>query len=284
MIIRYAKHYDLRSCGTYVYRRNLKDMFYSGYMPGKHHSIIKEINQAISKNQVLIAETRNLVQGILVWGKYDESSTSYDVAGPYIESESVSLAVEMLETMQADLDQKLDLNFFFKENSSFYTKFMKRINATFNSNEYVLRLNKEDFTPLESDEVFVKKMEESDASKVKAIHDDIFQNVYVTSDMVLKSKEAYLIYTKEDTIGYAVVRNQPNRLYLELFGITETFRNKGYGRKALSKVLAITFESSKKTVCDLVVEADNRQATRVYKDAGFKELSTNVSYTLKAKA
>lgn len=281
MIIRYAKQYDLRSCGTYVYRRNLKDMFYSGYTPLKHHSILKELNQAIKKNQVLIAENRNLVQGILFWGKYDDESTSYDISGPYIESESVSLAVEMIEFMKNDLDQKLDLNFFFKENSTFYTKLMKRLNASYNGNEYVLRLNKEDFNPLESDDLYVKKMEKSDASIVQSIHEALFQNVYVTSDMIIKSKEAYLIYKEDQAIGYAVVRNQANRIYLELFGITETFRYKGYGRKALSKVLTLTFKETGKTICDLVVEAENRQALRVYKDAGFKELSANVSYTLK---
>ncbi|MFP4287402.1 MAG: GNAT family N-acetyltransferase [Candidatus Izemoplasmataceae bacterium] len=282
MIIRYAKPYDSMGCTAYVYRRNLKDTFYSGYMPLQHHSIRKELNQAIKNSQMLIAETRNLIQGILVYGKYDELSQAYDIAGPYVDSENVSLAVEMLEFMKNDLDEVLDFNFFFKENSSFYKKLMKRIGATYNNHEYILRLKKENFNPLMHDDISVRKMLDSDASLIQSMHEDMFQNVYISSEMVIKSKEAYLINLLDKTIGYAVVRNQQDRIYLELFGITKEYRNKGFGRKALSRILEHTFNETSKTVCDLVVEAENRQATKVYKDAGFEEISANLSYTLKA--
>lgn len=83
----------------------------------------------------------------------------------------------------------------------------------------------------------------------------------------------YILYNNiSDVIGFASIENKENYYYLDNVYVIEKYRNNGYCKKILSKILQENNDKKIKLI------TNNGIATKIYKNYGFKEHGKNGSY------
>lgn len=77
-----------------------------------------------------------------------------------------------------------------------------------------------------------------------------------------------------------MLKEQSNRLYVEIIAIDKEYRNKGLGSSFLSSMIDKGLKRNKVDIVELVVEAMNDNAIKVYKNLGFVVHKVNSTYNL----
>ena len=125
-------------------------------------------------------------------------------------------------------------------------------------------------------------MEDNDFSDIKLLSKDYEQgyiamhnnDLYWTADKVIKAKDKFKTYVAiEDgkVVGYIDVTKDKKDNSIFDFLIKEEYRQKGFGRKLLSKAL----KENEVETTTLTVDIDNIPAINLYKSLGFKKKSGN---------
>ena len=154
-------------------------------------------------------------------------SEDYDVIGPFVEQDNLLIAYQLIEEALKALDYP-KMSFFFKQDSAYYLNLMNRLNASLNEYEYHLLLKQEDFNH-SNRFLNIEKAATKDKSLVKEMHENIFKDIYLTTEMLLEPSRYDHLYLYEDK-GYALLLPKEDTGYLEVFGLVESARGKNLQR------------------------------------------------------
>lgn len=128
-------------------------------------------------------------------------------------------------------------------------------------------------------EVYFRDIDHTNESTVKNIRLKPGQERFIeTVDECLKEAERYhewspvAIYLKEDVIGFAMYGSfGPNKdTWIDRILIDESYQGKGYGKKAMIKLIdKVSIEYGVKVIYLSIIE-ENTLAYRLYKSLGFE--------------
>lgn len=132
-------------------------------------------------------------------------------------------------------------------------------------------------------DISLRKAINEDVKEIKKLNTVLFGDdrkeeiALKDEEIVLKNEEenniiTYLIELDKKVIGKIKVEREKNKAFICGFGIYPEFRNKGYGRQALTETLNII---NKEYIFDieLDVEIKNKKALKLYKYCSFEEQS-----------
>lgn len=283
-MIRKANTEDLETVVGIIRRLNPTTDFYSTYMSGDVDRIRRDVTRAIETGTVNVCIEKGTMAGVVVFGKYDALSKDYDVTGPYVPSSRIEVAKRLMEATMEPFDRAVKFNVFFDAKSRFYKRLMATFKARFKNYEYLLELHEPDFKPALANHPAVHQMKPEEKAEVKAMHDLIFPDAYITGEALINAKDVYVLTRDKRCVGYALVRSLETKCYLEVFALKKAHRGRGLGKEFLSSVIAHAFKTPSHTRCDLVVDRDNLNALGLYQAIGFKVAKKNVAYQLEKKA
>ena len=161
---------------------------------------------------------------------------------------------------------------------------MNLINAENKGNECILILKRENFTEKECGTQVVFFTPEYKVEFMK-MHDHIFPGVYVSSKDILDSlgnkRSLYCAIENDALLGYAVLKytKDSSAVTVEIIGVDEKYRGKGYGKALLNEVLKQAFSDHSIKTVNLVVENLNTNAMSLYYSFGFELDVENYSYS-----
>ncbi|MFP4479038.1 MAG: GNAT family N-acetyltransferase [Candidatus Izemoplasmatales bacterium] len=278
-MVRFVEEKDLLEVVDLVYKLNNSPAFYSGYCSKTKSKIKEEMMVLIKEKSALVYEDKNIL-GVLLYFK--TPNNEIDVSGPFVENEDITIGHALLSRFFED-HQNVPVNFFFARKSKFYLKLMEIFNISFIDDEYILKLSRKDFLPIEN-RFLIRKARKTELSMVQDMHEEIFGDCYVTKDMLAEEdrfNQVYLLELDERISGFALLLIHETDAYLELFGLLKSYRGKGLSKSFLSKILEKAFEKDTIDHCLLVVDKINVTAHKIYRDLGFKIIEENVSYKRK---
>jgi [ribosomal protein S18]-alanine N-acetyltransferase len=126
-----------------------------------------------------------------------------------------------------------------------------------------------------------RKMKESDLEKVVAMEKEIFSDPWDFNffDSDLKNEHSWLIVAEQDgeIVGYGVLYIVADELQIGNFGVGESFRRQGIGKKMMAEIIKIAAERS----CDsiyLEVRESNKAAQALYFSFGFEAVGRRIGY------
>jgi ribosomal protein S18 acetylase RimI-like enzyme len=273
---------EIEEVSLLIYHKNQNHETQSSYMSKKYEHIHKDLLSTFNEDQkhVLISKTNQKIDGVIV-ASYNQRLDCYDIAGPFMIEDDLEQAKKMLQTWMDQFEKRLTLKFFFNEKSLIFQELMHAFDAHFDQNEYILSLAQSHFihSPVKLD---VNFMGRGHHQKVKIAFDDIFPNIYVSSDEVISIKEnqkVIILEHNDDIAGLAYVKFNQKKCSLECFGLRVLYRNKKLSQPFLHAVIDLLFNSYDFDCIDLVVDQTNDKAIKIYLNLGFKLLQTNKAFT-----
>lgn len=87
--------------------------------------------------------------------------------------------------------------------------------------------------------------------------------------------DAYFFLADGEVVGYGLVNNTRNPLYLRQFLIKREYRRKSYGREAFYSLLKLLGTD----IIDIDVYTWNERGLKFWENCGFKERCKNMRYT-----
>lgn len=203
------------------------------------------------------------------------------------EYEFDEIAERLLYEAQSQIAGKVHATFFFPKENARCRGFLEKIGAKRQGNEYELLLQKEKMPVVENTEDVQMLLPEDYEAFVK-LHDTIFPDCYITGKEILADVgQKHIVFVKKEEdrlLAYSVLRrNGGKRATAELIAVREGYRHQGYGRKVLSYLLSRAFGNDGMQSVDLIVEAENENALKLYRKMGFEVEYENCVYQYFAK-
>lgn len=131
---------------------------------------------------------------------------------------------------------------------------------------------------------YTKEYEE----RVKELHDVIAKDYYLTSNELIKSNgdtiELYIILDEEEVVAYGALRFSEHTdatVWIEIIGVKEQHRGKGYGKMILDELLYQAFQRIGVYEVKLNVDDINRTALSLYSSFGFVCVIHTYSFMMK---
>lgn len=258
-----------------IYELNATHECYSGFMSKDKSNITKEVLSNINSKTIVSDQDLHGVISFYI----NEETRSVDIAGPYIKDHHQNLGIELVQFV-INQYPNYQLNFFFDRQSLFYTSLMKRFDASYQGNETILSLQKNDFQMVHHD-LNIDLIKDDEKKCIEAMHHTIFPDVYLTSSELMKeedNKSLYVLHDDAKPIGYALIKLIKDQAFLEIFAVDKSCRGQGLGKQFISSVIKQTFDHKHITKVFLVVDDLNDIAYRLYEKIGFKIQDENVSY------
>jgi hypothetical protein len=282
-MIRNACIQDIEEISQLIYHKNQNIETQSSYMSKTYENIYKDLLSTIHENSklILVSLNQQKMDGVIV-AFYNHHLQAYDIAGPYTIQDDLSLAKELLQSWMNQFDSKLNLNFFFNEKSLCFKQLMDVFSAQFNQNEYILTLDKTNFmdNPPRLD---VNFMGRGHQAKTKIAFDEIFPNIYLSSDEIIQFKEnqrVIVLEHQDDIAGLAFFKINQKKCSLECFGLRIPYRNRRLSNPFLHAALHLLFQTIDINHVKLVVDQINDKAIKTYLNLGFHLEQVNLSYSL----
>lgn len=269
------KKHQLDTIIETIYELNASHQFYSGYMSKSLQSMTRDIEECITNQTILCFEDCQSVLTFYV----NEMTKTIDIAGPFVKDYDVKKGVTLIQHV-INIYPDYQLNFFFDRKSEYYLSLMNAFNASFQGDETILTLQKEDFKHV-SNTLSIDLITRDEKRIIKEMHNHIFPNVYLTSDDLLekyKDKYLYVLHDEEKPIGYGLIKLMKEQAFLEIFAIDEPYRSRGLAKPFISTVLHEAFKHPDMQKIFLVVDDINEIAYQLYQKIGFKIQNQNVSY------
>jgi len=100
-----------------------------------------------------------------------------------------------------------------------------------------------------------------------------FQSVHAITEHIEKQGYNYWILVDENgtNVGYMATQPQEDHYFLSKLYIRQSYRNKGYGKQAVQKIIQVAKDLGFHEI-RLGVNRDNRDSLRAYEKFGFKNL------------
>ena len=258
-----------------IYELNATHEFYSGFMSKDISNITKEVLANINLKTIVSDQG---LQGVISF-YINEETKSIDVAGPYVKDHNNNLGIELVQYV-INQYPNYQLNFFFDRQSTFYMSLMEKLDASYQGNETILSLQKNDFQMIHHD-LHIDLIKDDEKKCIEEMHNTIFPDVYLTSSELIKeedNKSLYVLHDNAKPIGYALIKLMKNQAFLEIFAIDKSHRGQGLGKQFISSIIKQTFDQKHINKVFLVVDDLNDIAYRLYEKMGFKIQAENISY------
>lgn len=279
----FATPEQLNAIVDFVHTRNNQPRFYSGFMSLEKSRIQKDIKAAIDAKSVLIAEENGLLGVLITHTDHDQKTC--DIAGPYVAEDDLGVGKALVERWIQHRAHNLTLQFFFSRQSDYYHALMKQIDATYQGDETILTLSKEDYRS-DGERAEVSPMQAHQREAVKRLHNTTFPGVYITGDDIIaaiENTDVYVLTQNDGVIGYGLVKHQGSTTILEVFAIDAAYRGQGRAKPFISRIIDAVFNKEGVNKVQLVVENVNRTALNLYTAIGFIVSRENCAYHRKAK-
>ena len=129
-------------------------------------------------------------------------------------------------------------------------------------------------------------MEEGEKAAFAALHDAVFPGAYASGrDILADMGKNRFVYVSSDGAGlaaYGVLKRQSKKqAAAEILAVRRDARRQGLGRAMLNHLAREAFSRLGAERLELVVDADNRGALRLYLDTGFQVFQENNCYILR---
>ena len=152
---------------------------------------------------------------------------------------------------------------------------VKQLAAQFEYTEYSMRLDNRKYVPLAFNRLQYLKPSEQDLKRLIDTSMTIFEDTYEDAQMMVANifksgtRDQYLGVLKDEIIGMGSSSRDGDEVSIFGFGITPTFRSKGYGFELLHLIIE---EVRKSGLREIVIEVDstNAHAFNLYQKFGFQ--------------
>lgn len=195
------------------------------------------------------------------------------------------MAEGLLSHAREKLGREMALTFFFPVENADCRRFLTKVGAQPQENEYILLLKGGDWSCPGSLAAQPRPALAEEREAFERLHDMIFPGVYISGkDIWEELGNARFVYTVQDEHGlaaYGVLKIAGGkRAVAEVLGVRPDARRRGYGRSVLCYLAEQAFTLFEKEELELVVDSDNRAALRLYLDLGFQIWQENNCYIL----
>lgn len=196
------------------------------------------------------------------------------------------IAEKLAASVRKKLGPEMSCTFFFPKENGDCRSFLDKAGAQRQENEYLLRLKKTDWVPFQNPAVEPRPAADGEQAAFAALHDAIFPGVYVSGKDIWadlgKTRFVFVIPDGAGLAAYGVLKTSGGRqATAEIVGVREDVRRRGYGRAMLNFLAQEAFSRFNAEVLDLVVDADNQNALKLYIDTGFSVWQENNCYILR---
>lgn len=194
-------------------------------------------------------------------------------------------AARLLSAAREALGPEMACTFFFPTENGACRAFLEGAGAARRENEYILRLRQEDWKRPDLLPAGPLPVREEERESFIVLHDGIFPGIYISGRDIWEdlgdSRFAYRILDREGMAAYGVLRTEGGRrATAEVIGVRPDARGRGYGRSVLHHLVEEAFRRLGAEELELVVDADNETALRLYLGAGFRVWQENNCFVL----
>lgn len=168
-----------------------------------------------------------------------------------------------------------DRDLFCDEKNIHLQEFASRHGFSLRSENAVLILMREKYTPTARNESRIIPFDENILGQLKSLHKTIFPNAYFTArQMVEKINETHRLFLaveKETALGYHFCKIDPSAEsgYVDFIGTDESARGHGIGADLLAAGVDWMLSAPTTKRVSLTVNADNVAAIKLYEKFGF---------------
>lgn len=192
----------------------------------------------------------------------------------------------LVRAAREKLGEGMACTFFFPEENGECRGFLDEAGAQRQVNEYILYLEREDWNAPRGLAAEPRPVRGGEREAFAALHDGVFPGVYASGEDILedlgKTRFVYVIPDAAGLAAYGVLKTQGGKqAAAEMLGVREDARRRGYGRAVLNHLAGQGFSRFGAERLELVVDADNQGALRLYLDTGFRVWQENNCCILK---
>lgn len=259
----------------------------SAFCCGREEQIRAEFAESIAAGRLFEVRRGGKLTGVGSVFPDEEKSNAdcYLLIPP--EEDYAAAASPLLAALRAALPAGMHLTFFFPKENERCAAFLLGRGARPQVNEYCLLLHRGQAKRLAPSDG-IAALQPSDAAEFAALHDAVFPDVYVSGAELLadngRGRELYLLREDGRITAYGVLCPKRGvRMTAEIVGVREGFRHAGRGRRILSFLIGRAFGCGAESL-DLIVDADNADALKLYLDLGFCVETENRCFLLPAEA
>lgn len=272
----------------YALKMNQVEEMKSSFLSSKRSLVKKDFVDLFSHNEHLILGDyqRFSMRGLIVCYKHPHQDFM-DCAGPFYDDLTVGQA--LIEEVLNQTSFSQNVIFFFDHRHQELIKLIKSFGGYLQGDESQLILKRGQEKNISHSKA-IQVYDASHLSWLKMTHDQLFPDSYIPMDDVLSmkdsSRQTYLIFENHHPVGYLILKSYPDflqRKTIEMIGVIEEYRHKGYGRALLSYAIRECFLDPRVTSIDLIVENVNTHALNLYTNLGFQVLRTNVNMMIAKK-
>lgn len=212
--------------------------------------------------------------------KNADCSLLLDAQGAAYQSMAQALTAAVRERLGPDTA----CTFFFPAENGACRRFLEGAGAQRQVNEYILRLERGAWTPPRRLAAEPRPLQAGEREAFAALHDGIFPDAYASGRDILADgrRAVYTVPGETGPAAYGVLKTPGGRLaVVEMVGVRAEARRRGFGRAVLNHLIQEAFSRAGTEVVELVVDADNENALRLYRDTGFRVWQENNCFILR---
>lgn len=196
------------------------------------------------------------------------------------------IAEGLVGAVRQRLGAGMACTFFFPAENAQCRHFLRRMGAAQQQNEYLLLLSQKDWQQSATLAAAAQPLTDPQRAAFAALHDAVFPHCYANGRDILaesgKTRFVHVITDGEGLAAYGVLKTQGGaRATVEMLGVRPDARRRGYGRAMLRHLIQEAFCRHGARQVDLVVDADNHGALRLYLETGFAVQQQNNCFLLR---
>lgn len=278
----------LEEAVAFAYKHNQNNETGSSYCAKRREAIAKEYQESVKNGTLACVWDKKCLAGLISW--YEDSEKMTVDCGILIDPAAGSypaIAKLLLSQVKRSCGEGRTYQFFFPRENTVCRNFLEQAGAERGVHEYLLILRKGTQRLNGGSRMGCPKPlgKESDG-QLEKLHDEIFPGIYISGAELVSDRNGnhavYGIIEEGRLIAYSVLRiDSSTDGTAEIVGVEAGYRHKGYGRTVLSYLIERAFEDYGMDKIRLVVDGDNENAIRLYRDLGFTEEGENCFYSLK---
>ena len=169
-----------------------------------------------------------------------------------------------------------DYDLFCDEQNIHIQDFAARHGFPLRSENAILALAREDYTPFAREKTKIIAYQESSFKKLEQLHKALFPNAYFTARQIVEklneTHKLFLAVEDDQLLGYHFCKIEPEAEsgYVDFIGMQASSRNHGIGAALLASGLDWMLSAPTTKKIDLTVNADNIAARKLYGKFGFE--------------
>ncbi|MGG4396656.1 GNAT family N-acetyltransferase [Paenibacillus thiaminolyticus] len=222
----------------------------------------------------------------------DAGGRSAEIWGPFLscpQEQWQQRAMQLWHRMGNELAYQVDTFYgFYNEMNGNAQQWMMRLGAELKSTEVVLEGERS--LHIRHAHPSVRELSSLRSGEFLRLHESVFPGTYRSGpDILERINENYCVFMYEDEEGlqgYIYVEREPEfgEGRIEFIAVAPSARGRGIGAALIQRGLGYLFEDPRIEKITLCVRADNEQALRLYRNAGFHELHRLRFYTIAANS